>query len=229
MTRQTSARVAGFMYLFYTAVGSTLHLLMNRATNAQGTAATLALIASHAFDVRLSVVLSLLESFSALVLAVSLYKITRDEDHELAMLALLCRVCEGTIGAAFGVPSKLRMVWLATGGPGAPTLDAATRKALGEFVVMPVSSIPIGTIFFAVASMLFSFLLLRGRLVPVALAWSGIVASMLLVAVLPLQIAGFVEGPWYLWIPMAVFQIVLAIWLLVRGVAPVELPGGPRS
>ena len=78
MTRSTNARIAGFTFLFYTAVGSTLHILMNRATNAEGTAATLALIAQHASDVRVSVVLSLLETFSALVLAVTLYGITRD-------------------------------------------------------------------------------------------------------------------------------------------------------
>ena len=218
MTRSTNARVAGFTFLFYTAVGSTLHVLMNRATNAEGTAATLARIAAHASDVRVSVVLSLLESFSALVLAVALYGITRVEDHELAMLALACRVCEGVIGAAMGIPLKLGLLWLGTAGAGAP--DAATVNALGAFLMMPVPSIPIGTVFFAAGSTLFSYLLLRGRMVPGPLAWFGVLASVLLVAVLPLQLAGFVKGAWYLWIPMAVFQVVLALWLLIRGVAP---------
>ena len=55
MTRKTSARIAGFTFIFYTAVGSTLHVLMNRATNAEGTAATLARVAEHASDVRVSI------------------------------------------------------------------------------------------------------------------------------------------------------------------------------
>ena len=79
MTRSTNARIAGFTYLFYTAVGSTLHILMNRATNAEGTSATLALIAQHASDVRVSVVLSLLETFSALVLAVGSERVVVEE------------------------------------------------------------------------------------------------------------------------------------------------------
>jgi hypothetical protein len=33
------------------------------------------------------------------VLAVTLYGITRDEDHELAMLGLVCRVAEGVLGS----------------------------------------------------------------------------------------------------------------------------------
>lgn len=218
MTRSTNARIAGFTYLFYTAVGSTLHILMNRATNAEGTAATLALIAQHASDVRVSVMLSLLETFSALVLAVTLYGITRDEDHELAMLALVCRVCEGVIGATIGVALKLGLLWLATAsGPGAP--DVATVSALATYLLMPVPSIPIGTIFFAVGSTLFSYLLLRGRMVPAPLAGFGVLASGLLVMVLPFQLAGFVMGAWYLWIPMAVFQVALAIWFLIKGAA----------
>ncbi len=218
MTRTTNARLAGFMFLFYTAVGSTLHFLMTRATDAEGTAAMLARIAEHASDVRVSVVLSLLESFSALVLAVALYAITRDEDHELAMLALVCRVGEGVIGA-IGIPLKLGLLWLATAGTGPGAPDVATVNALGAFLLMPVPGIPIGTVFFAVGSTLFSYLLLRGRMVPVPLAWFGVLASVLLVAVLPLQLAGFVNGAWYLWIPMAVFQVVLALWLLIKGVA----------
>lgn len=217
MTRTSNARIAGVTYLFYTAVGSTLHVLMSRATNAEGAAATLALIAGHASDVRVSILLSLLESFSALVLAVALYGITRDQDHELAMLALACRVVEGVIGAV-GIPLKLGLLWLATAaGAGAP--DVATVTALGALWLMPVPSIPIGTIFFAVGSTLFSYLLLRGRTIPVPLAWFGVLASFLLVLVLPLQLAGFLAPVWYLWIPMAVFQVALALWLLIKGIA----------
>jgi hypothetical protein len=47
-------------------------------------------------------------------------------------------------------------------------------------------------------------------------------ASGLLVVVLPLQLAGFSTGPltgYYQWLPALVFQIVLALWLLIKGVA----------
>jgi hypothetical protein len=47
------------------------------------------------------------------------------------------------------------------------------------------------------------------------------VGSTLLVAGLPLQLAGFLSGPatHFMWIPMAVFEVTFALWLLIKGVA----------
>jgi Domain of unknown function (DUF4386) len=73
-----------------------------------------------------------------------------------------------------------------------------------------------------VGSLIFSYLLLRGRMVPVSIAWLGVLASGLLAVTLPLQLAGFSTGPltgYYQWLPALVFQIVLALWLLIKGVA----------
>jgi len=163
MTRRTNATVAGFTFWIYFAAGIASLLL---AGNAPATA-----------------VLSLVTSFSALVLGVTLYAITRDQDSDLAMLGLTCRVIEAVPGH--------------------------------------------GEIYFAVGSTLFSWLLLRGRMIPVALAWLGVIASVLLVMLLPLQIAGFFGGPrawsspvtWAVWLPMLVFELTLGVWLVTKGVA----------
>lgn len=163
MTQTTNARIAGFTLLFYIAAG----------------------IASLIFAARADVtgVLSMFTSFSALVLGVTFYAITRDEDSDLAMLGLTCRVVEA-------VPGE-------------------------------------GAIFFAVGSTIFSWLLLRGRMIPIALAWLGVLASMLLVVILPLQSSGPFGRPmtwsasvtWVVWLPMLVFEVTLALWLLIKGVA----------
>jgi hypothetical protein len=69
-------------------------------------------------------------------------------------------------------------------------------------------------------STLFSYLLLRGRTVPVPLAWVGVLGSVALVIVLPARLVGLVLGPimWLVWLPMLVFEVALALWLLVKGV-----------
>ena len=218
-SRQFYARLAGFTILFYMAAGATVVFLMNRATDAEGTAATLSRIAGHASDVRVAILLELLESFSALVLAVTLYGITRDENHELAMLALVCRVCEGLLGA-LGIRNTLGLLWLAKAGAGADAPVPSTADALGAFLLMPIQSAMIGATFFAVGSMIFSYLLLRGRIVPAPLAWLGVLASVLLVVGLPLQLTGFFKGPitGYLWLPMIAYHIPLGLWLLIKGV-----------
>ena len=162
-SRLIYARVAGLAFLLYIAVGITSMALPDQM---QGTD-----------------LLSLLMSFSALVLGVTLYALTRDQGPVLAMLALVCRVLEA----------------------------------------VPVSE---PAIFFAVGSTIFSWLLLRGRMIPIALAWVGVVASVLLVIILPLQLAGLFGGAmtwsagitWLVWLPMLVYEVVLALWLLIKGV-----------
>jgi hypothetical protein len=163
MTHTTNARVAGVTVLVYLAGGIASMLL---AGNAPATA-----------------VLSLVGSFSALVLGVTLYAITREQDPDLALLGLGCRVIEAVPGH--------------------------------------------GEIYFAVGSSVFCWLLLTGRMIPVALAWFGLTASVFLVMLLPMQMAGYFGGPrawsspvtWAVWLPMLVFELTLAVWLIAKGVA----------
>jgi Domain of unknown function (DUF4386) len=218
MTRTTNARLAGFAYLSYMVVGVLNEVLMYRATNVDGTAATLARIAEHATDVRVAILLKLCECFAAFVLAVALYGITRDEDHELAMLGLVCRVAEGVFIASL-IPNDLALLWLAQARAGVGALDVATTNALSAYLLMPGPAI--GDMFFAVGSAIFSSLLLRGRLVPASLAWWGVLSSALLVVGLPLKFAGFFTGPLtaYQFVPAIAFAPVLALWLIIKGVA----------
>src|SRR5450631_4128962 len=203
---------------------------MHQARGVGGDAAKLARIGQYATNVRLSILITLLECLSSLVLAVTLYGITRDEDHELAMLGLVCRVAEGVLGSLNNVPGYLGLLWLAKAGVGTGVPDIATKNALLAFLLMPGASVPLGSIFFALGSLIFSWLLLRGRMVPVSIAWLGVFASGLLAVTLPLQIAGFSTEPltgYYPWLPALVYQIVLALWLLIKGVATPSI--GPRT
>jgi hypothetical protein len=161
MTRTTNARIAGATFFFYLASGIASLMLAGRP---------------HA-----TVVLAMCTSFAALVSGVTLYAITREQDPDVAMLALVCRVIEGIPGP--------------------------------------------GEIYFAVGTMLFAWLLLRGRMLPIALGWLGVAGSALLVVILPMQRAGLFGGPtvwassiaWFIRLPVLVFQIVLAVWLLTKG------------
>ena len=219
MTRTTNAWLAGFTFLFYIATGITGMILFGRATRgAEGTAATLASLAQHAALVRGTVVLTLVEVTCALVLAVTLWALTRDEDRDLAMLALCCRVTEGAIGGVAAV----RTVGLLSVATGAASSDAAAVNALGAMLLaMGDGSILVAATCFALGSTLYSYLFLRARSIPVQLAWLGVVASLLLVVALPARLAGALEGPaaWLVWMPMLVFELALALWLLVKGVA----------
>jgi hypothetical protein len=218
MTQRTNARVAGFAFLFYIAVGVT-QLVLSRVTEADSTAARLALIAQHAWRIRVNIVLTLVICATAVVLAAALYGITRDEDPDLALVGLAFRVGEGVL-AAIGALTSLGLLWLATDAD--PAL-AATTPALAELLLQIQGwNVTIIATFFALGSTVFSWLLLRGRLIPVPLAWLGVVASVLLVVGLPLRLVEVISGSvtQLLWLPMALFEIPLGFWLLITGVRP---------
>jgi hypothetical protein len=127
--------------------------------------------------------LYLVQSFSALVLGVTFYALTYEQEPVLAVLALTCRVAEAI--------------------------------QYGE-----------SAIYFAVGSLIFSWLILRGRLIPTILAQLGVFASAVLVVILPSQLAGLFGGSmswassitWLVWLPMLIYEVVLALWFLIKGV-----------
>jgi len=216
MTRTANARVAGFTFLFYIAATLTCMTLNDRASGGPDPAARLEAISRHPTEMAVVVILLLFQCFSALVLAVTLHALTRETDRDLAMMGLLCRAAEGIIGGA-GIASTLAVVDLArTTGAGVP--DLAARHLLGAYLLR--EDIALTATFFAVGSLLFAYLLLRGRMIPTPLAWLGVVASVLLVVELPLQLAGFVHGPItrLVYLPMLAFEVPLGFLLLVKGV-----------
>jgi len=221
MTRMTNARVAGSAFLLYIILGLPAGMLMARATGGAGIAAKLAGAAQHANDLRAAVVLVLFSSFCALVLGATLYAITRQVDQDLAMLALTFRVGEGVIGG-ISVQRSLGLLWVATA-TGANAPDIQTAHALGTLFTGQGGTLgSVGALFFAVGSTIFSWLLLRGRMIPAVLAWLGVVVSFTWVVGVPLQLAGVLRGPiltWVIFLPMVAFEVPFALWLLVKGVA----------
>ncbi len=221
MTRKTNARLAGFAFLFYIAVGLTGMVLDRRATNAEGTSAKLALLAAHAADVRTNAVLGVVMGLCALVLAVTLHALTRDEDSDLARFAMLCRVGEGIVGLA-GIPSSLGLLKLATAAAAPGGVDPSAANALGGYLMsVGDGGVLVCSILFAAGSTLFCYLFLRARTIPAVLARLGVFASVLLLVALPAQMGGVLAGPatGYVWMPMLLFEVAFALWLMVKGVA----------
>jgi NADH:ubiquinone oxidoreductase subunit K len=145
------------------------------------------------------------------------------------LLALSFRLGEGLLAAIAPLPT-LGLLWLGTSRAGSGGPDAAAADALGSLLLEVRGwNTTISATLFAVGSTLFSGLFLRGRLIPVPLAWLGVVASILLVVGLPLQLVEVLDGTivQLMWLPMAAFEIPLAFWLLIKGVrSPAPRPAG---
>jgi hypothetical protein len=128
---------------------------------------------------------------------------------------------ENVINAILAI-AMLALLWVATGTAVADAPDAGGANAIGALLLkVQAWSTTVGATVFAVGSTLYSYLFLRARSIPVPLAWLGVLASVLLVVALPLEGIQLIKGPMvgFIWLPMLVFEVTLALWLLIKGVA----------
>ena len=222
MTQRTNARLAGYMFLLYIATGIASMILFSQSTGGEGTAAKLASMAQHETTVRLTVVLTLLTFVYAVGLGVTLYALTRDQDRDLALMGLCCRVSEGVVAAVSAVRTLGLLSIATTSTAAAAAPEAAAAQALAALLMKQGGwQGSIAAACFAIGSTFFCYLFLRARSIPAWLAWLGFLASVLLVVAVPAQLAGFLRAPMtnYVWIPMALFEVVFALWLIFKGVA----------
>ncbi len=222
MTSRSNARLAGFTFLFYIAIALTEMVLSSRITSGPNTTARLANIAQPAPQMGLAIVLGMLTICCALVLAVTLYSLTRDVDPDLALLAMTCRVTEGVTGIVPAIAS-LGLLSLATAAVTATGPEAATINELAALLLRAGGwSITVGATAFAVGSTIFAYLFLRARSIPLWLAWVGLAGSLLMVVILPLQGIGVIKSPLMsiAWAPLFVFEVTLGFWLMFKGVSP---------
>ncbi len=216
MTQKTNARVAGSALLLYIVTGIG-NMFLSSKIGGVGTGGRLAALASHPTLFGLEILHTLIEVACAITLGITMYALTRDVDNELAIAAMVSRIIEGTIGIV-AVAQTLALMWLAT--EGANTADTTAIASLlfksGSWTFL------LAGFCFAVGSLIFSILFVRGRSIPVALGWIGVVASALLVIVLPLEMTRFVKAGILVWIPMIFFEVPLAFWLILKGTHPAK-------
>ena len=70
---------------------------------------------------------------------------------------------------------------------------------------------------FAVAALFFYYLLYQSKLIPRWLSIWGFIAAILLILVNVLEITGLIPGLMILYLPIISNEIVLAIWLILKG------------
>jgi hypothetical protein len=203
------------MFLAYIVIGLLSTALFGLASRGTDPAARLETLAANLPLARASILLGFLTGFIALTLAVATYSLTQAVDPHLALLALTCRIVEGTLAAVSTVAS-LMLIGLAAG---ATSLGGEARTAVATLLLQGDGWFTVSATAFAVGSTLFCYLLLRGRIIPASLAGLGLGASLLLVVLLPARV--LMPLPAWLgmgmWLPMLLFEVPCGIWLLARG------------
>jgi hypothetical protein len=228
-TQQTAARVAGFAYLISVAFVVYANFGMrDRLFVSADTAETVRRIAAAIPLYRLSVAFDVVYAVGAVVLLSALYVVFRPVSRHLAVVATLLKLVYA-VTAMLMVLSWLTIARLVTNPAYAQALGADHLQALVKLnTAATMDEYYVGLAFWAVSATVIGWLWLQSGYIPKALAVFGLVSA----AWCALCTFAFIISPafssvvnlWWFDTPLAIFDIILSLWLLFKGLRGASAP-----
>jgi hypothetical protein len=227
--------VAGAAYLITDATsiyGIFVRSSLIVSTDAARTASN---IAAHAQQFRVSIVFDVLTGVGVVILNLAFYELLAPIHRSLARLAAFWRLAEVSVGGAIAV-SSFMVLSLLTGAEYVQAFQPRELQALVRlFVGAQESGYLITLLFAGLGSTTYMYLLVRSRYIPKALALLGLAGSVLiaLFALTRMLFPAFAASAFaavrslpvgalavlaVIVVPILGFEIILGLWLLVKGV-----------
>mgnify|MGYP001073675022 CR=1 FL=1 len=225
-SKQKAVKIAGFMFLFAFIIPTLNWALLLSKFNVAGDAlATAKNILANTFLFRLGISVELLMAIGLVVLGLALYVMLKSVNKHLALLALVLKLVEATLMA---VTVLLPFIAL-----GFAQADATSTTLTQEQLQMPLGLLfnahtaitAVSMVFLGLDMMLFCYLLLKSNYIPRLLAGFGILSFFLILV----QSLLFILAPDYaempinqiiFWTRSGLFEIVIGLWLLIKGISP---------
>jgi hypothetical protein len=177
---------------------------------------------THTNQVAGGVLLWIISAFTGGAIAIAMYPVLKERNAGLALGSVIFR----TIEAAFYLVGKVCLLSLLTLGQQFTTAGTADRtllQAIGNSLVSVHDHAALVAVFaFCVGAFMYYYLLLQSRLIPRWLSGFGIIAIILMMVacVLALFSGNLITSYIPLAAPIGVQEIVLAVWLIVKGFNP---------
>lgn len=210
-TYRTNAIVAGVLYIIGTVAGVVSMVVSQPVRDASDPLAA-AGAAANANQAGVTALCILLMGLSLAILPLVVYPVLKRHSEELALGYVVFR--GGLETVAYFVTA---MTWLLL-----PALGQLSVQAGGAFLLKAgqVSSL-VGVPFFCLGALMFYWVLYRARLVPRWLSVWGLAAVVPSLAAAFLEVFALLDRTsstgLILQLPMAVQEMVLAVWLIARG------------
>ena len=225
-----AARIAGAMYLMTMATAVFAQVFVHASLTVRDDATQTAQnIIEHERLFRIGIASDLVAFTGIVALTVALYVLLRPVNEDLATLAALWRLaevsilCVATLGSLIALALLSGTNYLKTFDPG--QLHSLARLALG----MRGAGYNIGLILFSLGSTVFSYLLLKSRYVPRALALWGVFSSLLVLtsAFWAIVFPGSARAPLLAsYAALFIYEVTLGFWLLLKGARIQSSPAG---
>jgi hypothetical protein len=188
-------------------------------------------VSAHMNQAAGGVLLWIISAFTGAGIAIAMYPVLKQRNPGLALGSVIFR----TLEAAFYLVERVCLLSLLTLSQQFRTAGVADRtvlQAIGNLLVSVNGHASLVAVFaFCVGAFMYYYLLLQSRLIPRWLSWFGIVAIIMMMAacVLALFSGNLITSYIPLAAPIAVQEIVLGVWLIVKGFNPSAIASLPSQ
>ncbi len=188
-------------------------------------------VSSHPNQLAVGVLLSIIGYFACAGIAIALYPVLKERNAGLALGSVIFRTIE-TAFYLVGVASLLSLLALGQEFGTAGDADRTSLQAIGNLLVSIRGNAALVAVFaFCVGAFMYYYVFFQSRLIPRWLSGFGIVAITMLMAacVLALFSGNRITSYITLAAPIALQEMVLAVWLIVKGFTPSVVGSGSET
>ena len=220
---QKTAKVAGVLFILATTAGLAGSAVLGSALEGPGFLGALSMGGNR---VLVSALLSFVGACGSAGIAIALYPVLRRFNEGLALGAVGFRLIEAVFYTV-GTLCLLTLFALSQLSAGAVGPAATTAQTLGQLLLTAkdLAGFVLGVLAFCIGGGMYYVVFYRTRLIPRWLSAWGLVALVLLFAAVittlfdgtPYSVSGNLV---FLAIPLALQEMVLAVWLIVKGFNP---------
>lgn len=222
-TSQTS-RILGiaFLFQFFTAFTSSA-IILPMATGLpaslsvpEDVSGNLIQLANNAWLMRINILGEMLTTLGIVFLGTALFITLRRQNERLALAAMGFYIIEAAMLAVSTLEAfsllRISQEYVASGQP-----DDLLRSGKLAIEMMSFAYNPLHVLCFAIGGTMFYYLLDQSRLVPRAISLWGLITILPFLLGAPLTILGY-EFPFLFYMPYVPFELVIGLWLFVKGV-----------
>ncbi len=178
---------------------------------------TMIKISDNPITMQMSIVVELITAIGIVLLAVLLYTTLKKQNKIIALWAFGLWIGEAIILAVREISAfsllKVSQEFVKAGAP-----DSSNFQAFGSlFYESAQIGYAVLMVFYCLGGMLFYYLFLKSKYVPIVLALFGIIAASLgFIGTL----IGFFDYnvPMYVFLPILPFELAIGVWLMVKGI-----------
>ncbi len=175
------------------------------------------------FLFRLGISVELLMAIGLVVLGLALYVVLKSVNKHLALLALVLKLVEATLMAVTVLLPFIALESTHAAASATTLTQEQLQMPLGLLFNAHTAITAVPMVFLGLDMMLFCYLFLKSNFIPRLLARFGILSFFLILV----QSLLFILAPAYaempinqviFWAPSGLFEIVIGLWLLIKGI-----------